>query len=85
MPLNRRRARNSWFARRWFSDEVILVSVGWYLRLKLSYRDPAQNLGKMGARRRTSYNPPPARRYSPDLAECWRHLEKPAGAVPVLG
>jgi hypothetical protein len=48
MLLNRVRDRNLLFAKRWFSDDVILVSVGWYLRSKLSYRDLAQIPGQMG-------------------------------------
>jgi transposase-like protein len=36
------------FAKRWFSDDVILVSVTWYLRFKLSYRDLAQIMGQLG-------------------------------------
>ena len=35
----RRRRRDPIFAKRQFSDEVILLCVRWYLRFKLSYRD----------------------------------------------
>jgi hypothetical protein len=35
MARNRHRARNPLFRKRWFSDDVILVSVSWYLRFKL--------------------------------------------------
>jgi hypothetical protein len=48
MRRNRRKGRNPLFAKRWFSDEVIVVSVGWYLRFKLSYRDLAHILSEMG-------------------------------------
>jgi transposase-like protein len=33
--------RNPLFARRWFSDDVIVIGVRWYLRFRLSYRDVA--------------------------------------------
>ena len=48
MRRNRHRSRNPLFAKRWFSDDVILVSVTWYLRFKLSYRDLAQTMGQRG-------------------------------------
>jgi transposase-like protein len=34
-------ARNPLFAKRWFSDDVIILCVRWYLRFKPSYRDLA--------------------------------------------
>ena len=34
----RRRERNPLFAKRWFSDDVIITCVRWYLRFPLSYR-----------------------------------------------
>ena len=79
MPLNRRRTRNPLFAKRWFSDDVILVSVGWYLRFKLSYRDLAQILSQMGVAVAPCTILRWVVRYSPCFAECWRHLEKPVG------
>jgi transposase-like protein len=34
-------ARNPLFAKRWFSDDIIILCVRWYLRFKLGYRDLA--------------------------------------------
>lgn len=48
MRRNRHRPCNPLFAKRWFSDDVILVSVTWYLRFKLSYRDLAPIMDQMG-------------------------------------
>ena len=79
MPLNRRRARNPLFAKRWFSDDVILVSVGWYLRFKLGYRDLAQIPGQMGVAVAPCTILRWVVRYSPCFAECWRNLERPIG------
>jgi transposase-like protein len=67
------------FAKRWFSDDVILVSVSWYLRFKLSYRDLAQIMGQMGVTIAPCTILRRVVRYSTDLAECWRHLARPVG------
>jgi hypothetical protein len=48
MCQNRQKSRDPLFAKRWFSDDVILASVSWYLRFKLSYRDLAQIMAQMG-------------------------------------
>jgi transposase-like protein len=32
-------ARHPLFRQRWFTDDVIVTCVRWYLRFKLSYRD----------------------------------------------
>jgi transposase-like protein len=42
------RVRNPLFAKRWFSDEVIILCVRWYLRFRLSYRDLAAIAAKLG-------------------------------------
>lgn len=44
MAHRHRKRRNPLFRKRWFSDNVIVQSVTWYLRFKLSYRDLAQSL-----------------------------------------
>src|ERR1700751_5671396 len=78
MP-HRRMVRNPLFAKRWFSDDVILVSVSWYLWFKLSYRDLAPIMGQMGVIIAPCTILRWVVRYSTDLAECWRHLAKPVG------
>ena len=40
--------RNSLFAKRWFSDEVVITCVRWYLRFRFSYRDLAEFAGELG-------------------------------------
>ena len=47
MPL-RLTPRNALFYRRRFADEFITLSVIWYLRFKLSYRDLAEMAGQFG-------------------------------------
>jgi transposase-like protein len=42
------RVRNPLFAKRWFSDEVIILCVRWYLRFRLSYRDLASIAAELG-------------------------------------
>ena len=42
------RVRNPLFARRWFSDDVIILCVRWYLRFRLSYRDLASIAAELG-------------------------------------
>src|SRR4030095_9707160 len=40
--------RNPLFAKRWFSDDVIITCVRWYLRFRLSYRDLASIAAELG-------------------------------------
>src|SRR3954462_8012857 len=42
------RVRNPLFARHWFSDDVIILCVRWYLRFRLSYRDLASIAAELG-------------------------------------
>ena len=44
----RRQGRNPLFAKRWFSDDVIVTCVRWYLRFRLSYRDLASIAAELG-------------------------------------
>ena len=47
------------FAKRWFSDDVIVTCVRWYLRFRLSYRDLASIVADpAGARLNTLDNTP---------------------------
>ena len=49
------------------------------MRFKLSYRDLAQIMGQMGVTVAPCTILRWVIRYSPDLAECWRHLARPVG------
>jgi transposase-like protein len=40
--------RNPLFFKRWFSDDVIIMCVRWYLRFRLSYRDLASIAAEFG-------------------------------------
>src|ERR671939_250768 len=40
--------RNPLFAKRWFSDQVIIMCVRWYLRFRLSYRELASIAAELG-------------------------------------
>lgn len=40
--------RNALFVKRWFSDDVIIMCVRWYLRFRLSYRDLASIAAEFG-------------------------------------
>ena len=42
------RTRNPLFTKRWYSDEVIILCVRWYLRFRLSYRDLASIAAELG-------------------------------------
>ena len=79
MPCRSRKTRNPLFAKRWFSDDIIILSVRWYLRFKLSYRDLAQLLGELGV----SVAPCTILRwvicYAEPFAQYWRQFEKPVG------
>jgi transposase-like protein len=49
--------RHPLFGRRWFTDEVIITCVQWYLRSKLSYRDLAELARELGGQRRPEHSP----------------------------
>ena len=40
--------RHPLFRRRWFTDDIIITCVRWYLRFKLSYRDLAELARELG-------------------------------------
>ncbi len=42
------RGRNPLFTKRWFSDDVIIMCVRWYLQFRLSYRDLASIAAELG-------------------------------------
>ena len=79
MPHRCRKTRNPLFAKRWFSDEIIILSVRWYLRFKLSYRDLAQILGELGVSVAPCTILRWVIRYSVEFAELWRRFEKTVG------
>src|SRR5580692_2070395 len=61
--------RHPLFRRRWFTDEVIITCVRWYLRFKLSYRDLAELARELGVQRRPEHNPALGRTLRPRVRE----------------
>jgi transposase-like protein len=79
MAYRRPKIRNPLFAKRWFSDDIIVRCVRWYLRYKLSYRDLAEIMSELGI----SVAPCTILRwvvgYSAAFAQYWRCYKKPVG------
>jgi transposase-like protein len=71
--------RHSLFRRRWFTDEVIITCVRWYLRFKLSYRDLAELARELGVSVAPSTVLRWVVRYVPEFEKCWRVYERPVG------
>ena len=71
--------RHSLFRRRWFTDEVIITCVRWYLRFKLSYRDLAEMARELGVSVAPSTVLRWVVRYVPEFEKCWRVYERPVG------
>lgn len=79
MPGCRKRTRNPLFLKRWFSDDVIILSVRWYLRFKLSYRDLAQIMSELGVSIAPSTLLRWVIRYAVPFAGYWRPFQRPVG------
>src|SRR5580698_9087824 len=71
--------RHPLFRRRWFTDEVIITCVRWYLRFKLSYRDLAELARELGVSVAPSTVLRWVVRYVPEFEKCWRVYERPVG------
>ena len=71
--------RHPLFRRRWFTDEVIITCVRWYLRFKLSYRPGRAGQGTRRACR-PEYDPAMGRVcYALEFEKCWQAYEQPVG------
>src|SRR5918994_1546637 len=79
MARRRPKARNPLFAKRWFSDDIIIRCVRWYLRYKLSYRDLAAIMSELGISVAPCTILRWVVRYSADFAQYWRCYKKPVG------
>jgi transposase-like protein len=71
--------RHPLFRRRWFTDEVIITCVRWYLRFKLSYRDLAELARELGVSVAPSTILRWVIRYVPEFEKCWQAYERPVG------
>jgi transposase-like protein len=69
--------RHPLFRRRWFTDEVIITCVRWYLRFKLSYRDLAELTRELGVSVAPSTILRWVVRYVPEFEKCWQAYERP--------
>ena len=63
--------RNPLFAKRWFSDDVIVMCVRWYLRFRLSYRDLASIAAECGVRVAPSTILRSVIRYTGEFVQRW--------------
>jgi transposase-like protein len=79
MARRRRKTRNPLFAKRWFSDDTIILCVRWYLRYTLSCRDLAGLIGELGVCVAPCTILRWVVRYSAEFAQRWRPYEKPVG------
>ena len=79
MPRPRRKVRNPLFAKRWFSDDVIMLCVRWYLRFKLSYRDLSAIMGELGVLVAPCTILRWVIRYAEEFAKRWSRFERPVG------
>ena len=79
MTHDRRKARHPLFAKRWFSDDVIILGVRWYLPFQLSYRDVAEIAWELGV----VVSPSPILRWvvreAPECERRWQKFERPVG------
>jgi transposase-like protein len=80
MPKRKRRKRRDpIFAKRQFSDEVILLCVRWYLRFKLSYRDLSRIMYELGIAVAPCTILRWVVRYSMELTHRCQQYQKPVG------
>ena len=71
--------RNLLFAKRWFTDSVIVTCVRWYLRFRLSYRDLAAIAAELGAPVAPSTILRWVVRYTAELVRRWKPFELTVG------
>jgi len=75
----RRQGRNPLFAKRWFSDDVIITCVRWYLRFRLTYRDLASLAAELGIAVAPSTILRWVVRYAEEFARRWEPFELRVG------
>src|SRR5215471_2886032 len=78
MP-RRSTTRNPMFHRRRFADEIITLSIIWYLRFKLSYRELSEIARQFGVLVAPCTILRWVVRYAADFEQLWRQFERPAG------
>lgn len=78
----RGQGRNPFFAKRWFSDEMMVTCVRWYLRFRLSYRDLASIGAELGIPVAPSTILRWVMRFSEEFVRRWQPHELAAGRSP---
>ena len=71
--------RNPLFRKRWFSDELIVTCVRWYLRFRLSYRELASLAAELGVAVAPSTILRWVVRYTDEFVNRWAPFELPGG------
>ena len=77
--VSHRSARHPLFRQRWFTDDVIVTCVRWYLRFKLSYRDLSELARELGVRVAPSTILRWVVCYALEFEKCWQAHERPVG------
>ena len=67
------------FAGRRFDREVIILCVRWYLRDKLSFRDPVEMIAERGLHLAHTTILRWVRRYVPEFIKRWNHFVRASG------
>jgi transposase-like protein len=68
------------FEGRHFDREIIVLSVRWYLRFKLSFRDPVEMMAERGVSMAHTTVMRWVHHYAPEFARCWNRFAPSAGA-----
>jgi transposase-like protein len=77
--MRRQAIRDPLFSRRRFHDNVIVRCVRWYLRFKLSYREMAEIVWKLGVMVAPCTILRWVVRYAKEFAKRWLHFEQRVG------
>jgi transposase-like protein len=75
----RTKSRNPLFGGRWFEDEIIILSLRWYFRYKLSYRDLVEMMAERGLLIAHTTILRWAVQYAEAFQKRWRQYERPVG------
>src|SRR5216683_1041182 len=73
------KSRNPLFGGRWFEDEIIILSLRWYFRYKLSYRDLVEMMAERGLLIAHTTILRWAVQYAEAFQKRWRQCERPVG------
>lgn len=77
--MRNRPSKNDLFKGRHFEQEIIILCVRWYLRYKLSYRDPVEMMAERGLSVAHTTILRWVRRYTPEFDKRWSRFSAQAG------